>query len=264
MDAMGSEISFLSATLLGALQGATEFLPVSSSGHLVLLAEGLKSDLPGVAFEVMVHMGTLMSILVWFRHDLARMGRNSLLERDLREIGNIAVATVPVAMVGYCLKPQIERAFGDLRAVGFCLVLTGLVLLSTRFVRRKSVREVSIMVALLIGSAQVFALLPGISRSGVTISAALWLGVAREEAGRFSFLIAIPALVGSAILTFPEMVEMTSGALALAPMTAAFLSAFGVGLVALKALMAVVRSGRLSIFSSYCIILGSVVLIFSR
>ncbi len=249
-------MSELEALLLGAIQGATEFLPVSSSGHLVLMANWLNADLRGLAFEVVVHLGTLLSIIVIFRKDLTLLIGNALKEGELGEIGAIAVATVPAALIGLIFKSHIESVFSTISLVGWCLIVTGVILGSTRWVGKSPSREITLALALLIGIAQTAALLPGISRSGITIAAALWLGISARNAGQFSFLIAIPALIGSGLLTLPDILAMGGSEVSAGVLTMAFISAFAIGLGALKILLGLLESGRLYLFSGYCIVVG--------
>ena len=253
-------MSVINALFLGSLQGVTEFLPVSSSGHLVLITKGLNVKLSGVAFEVMVHMGTLMSIVVCFWDEIRGIFVNAFQRKEFDSVWNLAVATVPVAVVGFFFKANIESVFDSTIVVGVCLLATGVILVSTRFVGQGKVTQVGLAAAFIVGLAQTLALLPGISRSGITISAGLWLGFTNREAGRFSFLMAIPALIGSALLTLPDIIEMGIREGSTFALLVAFLSAFGVGLFALKMLLGLLRSGKLYLFSGYCFLVGVVAL----
>ncbi|MBF89949.1 MAG: hypothetical protein CMG75_09935 [Candidatus Marinimicrobia bacterium] len=249
-------MSFVDSIFFGALQGVTEFLPISSSGHLILFANFLHADIPSIVFEVVAHIGTLVSILFIFRSDIIRIVDNVINKRDFQEIILIAIATLPIAIVGLIFKSYFETAFTSITIVGTCLVITGIILGSTLFTSFGQEKKLSLFSALIIGTIQAFALLPGISRSGVTISIALWIGISREEAGRFSFLIAIPAIMGSLILTLPNIINFSSlegsNSLLITTLTSAFL----VGLITLKILMKVLKSGKLYLFSAYCIVLG--------
>ncbi|MBH31981.1 MAG: hypothetical protein CMG71_08400 [Candidatus Marinimicrobia bacterium] len=251
-------MSPLEALLLGAIQGATEFLPVSSSGHLVLMANWLNADLPGFAFEVVVHLGTLLSILIVFRNDLISILSKVFKKGELGEISSIAVATVPTALIGLFFKSDIEPVFSTISIVGWCLLFTGLLLGSTWCIKGSQPRDITLVSALIIGLAQAAALLPGISRSGITIVAALWLGISNREAGRFSFLIAIPTLIGSGLLTMRDIVFIGSNEVSGIILSTAFTSAFVIGLGALKVLLGLLESGKLYLFSIYCILIGIV------
>ena len=253
-------MSFINALFMGALQGVTEFLPVSSSGHLVLIAKGLNFKHPGVTFEVMMHMGTLISIVVCFWGDIRETFVNAFRRKEFDLVWSLVIATAPVAIVGYFFKANIESAFNSTSVVGICLLATGVILVSTRFVGKGTVIHIGLAAAFIVGLAQALALLPGISRSGITISTGLWLGFTNREAGRFSFLMAIPALIGSALLTLPEIIEMGNKDGSTFTLWVAFLSAFVVGLIALKTLLGILRSGKLYLFSGYCFLMGVVAL----
>jgi undecaprenyl-diphosphatase len=251
-------MSVLEAVLLGAIQGTTEFLPVSSSGHLVLMANWLNADLPGFAFEVVVHLGTLLSILFVFRKDLTSILSRVFKKGEFGEIGSIAVATVPAVLIGLFFKSNIESAFSTVSVVGWCLLFTGILLGSTCWIKESQPCDITFMSALIIGLAQAAALFPGISRSGITIASALWLGISNRQAGRFSFIIAIPALIGSGLLTMRDIVAIGSNQVSGIVLSTAFISAFVIGLGALKVLLVLLESGKLYLFSIYCILMGFV------
>ena len=179
------------AAVLGFVQGATEFLPVSSSGHLVITQSVLGSATQGVLFEVAVHVATLVSILIVYRARIAQIARG-VLERDreaLAYVGLIVTATIPIVIAGLSAQDRIEALFDRPTVSGVGLLVTGAVLWSSRNVIARAARKrPALAAAVLIGLAQVCALVPGISRSGTTVVAALWLGVYAEEAAAFSFL----------------------------------------------------------------------------
>lgn len=207
-------MSFWEAALLGLIQGLTEFLPVSSSGHLAL-AQGWLGLPPGdLLFEIVVHMATLLAVLAYYRHDLFGITRGvfSASTPDVagmsgrRWLGLLILGTIPAVIVGFGLKDVIEAAFGDLHGVGFNLLATGALLFSTLPLAGRAAR-LSAPAAFLIGIAQSVAILPGVSRSGATISTAMWLGVDRTQAARFSFLLSIPAIAGAFVLHAFDFIE---------------------------------------------------------
>ncbi|MEE2877069.1 MAG: undecaprenyl-diphosphate phosphatase [Candidatus Neomarinimicrobiota bacterium] len=249
-------MSAVDAFFLGVIQGTTEFLPVSSSGHLVLLANWLNADLPGLTFEVVVHLGTLLSILIIFRNDLKSILRRVVREKQFEEIIAIAIATVPPALIGLFFKSDIELAFSTVSVVGWCLLVTGIILGSTSWVTPSQSSDITLMTAFFIGVAQTAALLPGISRSGVTIAAALWLGISGRMAGRFSFLIAIPVLFGSGLLMLPDILAIGGNEVSGTALSVAFASSFVIGLGTLRILLGILESGKLYLFSGYCILVG--------
>lgn len=201
-------MSLWEAIVLGIVQGATEFLPVSSSGHLVLTQELMGIAIPGVLFEVAVHVATLLSILLVYRERVARLIRGSIRgeAESLKYVGLLVVATIPAAVLGLLFQDGIEAIFDDPMVVGVAFVVTGLLLWSTRAaLKRNPDAHPVLRTAVVMGLAQAFALIPGISRSGSTVVAGLWIGVAGREAAAFSFLMAVPAIAGAAVLQIPEL-----------------------------------------------------------
>ncbi len=263
----------LSSAFLGILQGVTEFLPVSSSGHLVLGQYFLGIREPQVFFDVALHIATLVVVLYFFRHDIADAVfevidglRRLSSQRDKvfnSEILKVCVATLPVAVVGLLGRKFIEQMFADPRFVAYNMIATGCVLVVTRFKsdRTAGSGEISWMQAIIIGIAQVFALAPGISRSGITISSALLLGCSREAAARFSFFLFIPAVLGAFVL---EFVKLDVGSVHWGIVTAGFFTALVSGYIALKWLIHLVRKGVFYRFAFYCWFVGVMTLLFVR
>lgn len=266
-------MSWLEALLLGALQGATEFLPVSSSGHLALAQHFLAVEGPQVAFDVVLHVATLLAVVVVYRNDLARLVRvlaGALASREVRRAPlasvrrsqelALAVALVagslPTAAIGLLFQEPLEALFERPAVVASMLLVTGAVLQLPRLApQRGELRSgVGVPAALAIGAAQGLAITPGISRSGTTISIALLLGIAPAAAARFSFLLSIPAILGALVLKLPDL----AGAAAPAPalLAAGFVTAFLVGWAALALLLALLRRGRFAVFSWYCWAVG--------
>ena len=260
--------------LLGLVQGLTEFLPVSSSGHLVLAHHvfGLKN--PALFTEVMLHAGTLVAIFVVFWKDLMALGQSGLWgaahcltgqgrsawQRDpnFRLLVYLALGTVPVALAGILAKEKIEALNGLPAWVGALLVVNGGMLILSRRIRKGSMTflDLTLSAVLAVGLFQMLALLPGISRSGITILAALWLGVERDTAGRLSFLLAVPAVAGATIWELTHVVRDGLGNMALAPVLLGTVVAMISGYVAIRVLLGLVRRGRLYVFGPYCVLLG--------
>lgn len=262
---------------LGALQGATEFLPISSSGHLVLAQNAIPGLVgPLLLFDVVVHLGTLVAILIAFRHRIARLVLallsylpflpQSLLLRDgepdkramdRRWLWLILAGSVPTAIIGLSLKDITEHLLGHPGPVGAALLVTAVILiLSERLGRRdRSADDLGMLDALLIGTAQGLAVIPGISRSGATVATALGRNVDGEAAVEFSLLLSIPAVLGAGLLLALEH----GGSLQqsdLLPLAAGFVSALGTGLVALQALKWAVTKRKLIPFAIYCGVAG--------
>ena len=249
--------------LLGFVQGATEFLPVSSSGHLVIAQAIMGIDVDGVLFEIAVHVATLLSILVVYRNRIARLTRG-VISRDpdsLRYVGLLFVASIPAGLLGVFAREHILGLFESPIVPGVALLVTGAVLWSSRSVIEGAVLErPSWRGALLIGIAQAFALIPGISRSGSTVVAALWLGVSAEEAAAFSFLMAVPAIGGAAlvqVLALGTQVEPGVGALLIGAAVAAV-----PGVLAIRTFVAMLAKRSFHFFAPYCLAVGAAYLAF--
>ncbi|MCA9077174.1 MAG: undecaprenyl-diphosphate phosphatase [Planctomycetaceae bacterium] len=246
-------MTYWQAIVLGIVQGVAEFLPISSSGHLVLVEALLNLHSENMAFEIAVHVGTLLSIVVVFRRDLI-----GLLHLP-RVMVAIVVATLPVVFVGLFLKDHLERAFASPLAAGIALCCTAIVLWVTQWFDQGSddLHDVTLRQAFTVGLFQAVAPIPGISRSGVTIVGGLLSGLNREAAARFSFLIAIPAILGAAVLEGASMIKSSHPidepwAVHLVGATVAFM----VGVLALHGLLKVVAARKLHAFSWYCLAVG--------
>jgi undecaprenyl-diphosphatase len=262
-------ITALQVIVLGIVQGLTEFLPISSSAHLVFFQSlfGLKEPL--LLFDIMLHLGTLLAVFVFFRRDLAdivrgviRFLRGKEETPSARLAAWIILASVPTGLMGVLLKDWFESLFAKPALAGMMLLITGIVLWLTRLKRGEG-RRIEGMGwpdALLIGIAQGIAIIPGISRSGATISAGLLLGLDRELSGKFSFLLSIPAILGATLLEARKISSVETLGLNLAGLGAAFL----VGLVALTFLMKIIKFGRFSSFAYYCWAAGMAMVFFSK
>jgi undecaprenyl-diphosphatase len=236
----------------------TEFLPISSSGHLVFFQSLLGLKEPQLFFDVILHLGTLLAVVVFFWKDIGRIvqGSMSMLKREKRDqqggklLYLIVLATVPTGLMGIVFRDWVESFFSEPKLVGVMLLVTGGVLWMTRYVRGQSrgVEGMTWKDALLIGVAQGIAIIPGISRSGTTISTGFYCGLDRSFAGRFSFLLSIPAILGATVLEFAKI--ETIGTVWVTLVGAAV--AFCVGLLSLKFLMGIIRAGRIFNFSYYC------------
>ncbi|MGJ8673825.1 undecaprenyl-diphosphate phosphatase [Rubritalea sp.] len=258
------------AVIVGIVQGLAEFLPISSSGHIVLaqyllgIREVGASHQPDLAFEIILHLGTLVSVLLFFRKSLWMLVQ-SLYTKDMvaerKKILFLALATVPAVIAALLFKDFFDAAPGNPILVSGLLIVTGLVLFVPRFVKSGS-KEVGVKGAVAMGVGQAFAILPGISRSGSTIAAGLVSGVKAEKAAEFSFLMSIPAIAGGFVLTMKDKIEHTgsvSEAFAACfntPYLAGALAAAIVGLLAIYLVMGAVKKGRLEYFSYYCFVAG--------
>jgi len=252
-------LTIFDAILLGTLQGLTEFLPISSSGHLVLGQTFLGIEQPGNEFEILVHMGTLASILVIFFQDIKSIIQ-SISERETqRFVLFLFIGTLPAVLIGLGFKDFLGGLFENPKAVSGALLFTGMVLFTSVFSNEKAGSRTYLQ-GLLIGCAQAIAIIPGISRSGMTICTGLFLGLRPHEAARISFLLAIPAISGAGLLTALDM--PTGSSLSMGAVLGGLLSSFIVGVLALKWLLGWLEKGQLHWFGFYCFIFGTLTLIF--
>jgi undecaprenyl-diphosphatase len=250
-------LTVIQALILGAVQGLTEFLPVSSSGHLVIFQHLLGLQNTPLAFDVLVHMGTLLAVFVAFWTDIAALLRKPWSRLTLL----IVVGCIPAALVGILLEPVFEESFKSLLVVGIGLLITGVILMVSEKLALvkpgfKEIEETSYKDVLFVGLLQAIAIVPGISRSGSTISAGLLAGMERPFAARFSFLLSIPVILGAGILELKDLGNGAMGAISSAAIVAGLLSAALFGYIAIKVVMRLVNQGRLSVFSWYVWALG--------
>jgi undecaprenyl-diphosphatase len=279
-------MTLIQAILLGVIQGLTEFLPVSSSGHLVISQKLFGLTEPGIAFDISVHLGTLAAVVIFFWRELVEVsaaavgGLRRVLAREarfatlFREEPNfrlamlLAAGSVPTAIIGILLQTVSEQLFGSLSLAGGMLLVTGLILVGTGVLlwltrgaeeRRKRMSGFTLGIALAIGTVQGLAIIPGISRSGSTIAAGLLFGLDRRTAGTYSFLLSIPAIVGAAGL---HLLLDGLDDVHLLPMLTGVVVSFVVGILSLGLLMRVVSRGRLYLFAPYCLLVGLAVLVF--
>ena len=251
-------MNLLDAIILGVIQGLTEFLPVSSSGHLVLGQTFLGIEQPGNEFEVLVHVGTLASILVIFFRDIKSIIQNISEKKTQRFLLFLFIGTLPAVFIGFGFKEFIGSLFENSKVVSGALLFTGLVLLISVFSNEKTGSRTYLQ-GFFIGCAQAIAIIPGISRSGMTICTALFLGLRPGEAARISFLLAIPAISGAGLLTTLNM--QTGSSLSIGAVLGGLLSSFIVGVMALKWLLGWLEKGQLHWFGFYCFTLGTLTLI---
>lgn len=263
-------MNLLNAILLGLLQGVTEFLPVSSSGHLAIAQHFLPGfSQPGVLFDVLLHVATMGAVMLYFRRECTllatapfRRDEPALLYRRLLWL--LVLGSVPTAVIGLLFKDFFVGLFHNLTVVASMLLVTGTLLYVSERLRRGERKEdrLTWSDALLVGTVQGGAIIPGISRSGSTIAALLLKGVDGETAARFSFLLALPAIFGAALLSLDDMTAVATAELP--GYLAGMLAAFVAGLLSIHLLLAVVRRRRLFAFALYCWLAGGLFLFLSR
>lgn len=246
----------MKAIILGLVQGITEFLPVSSSGHLVVMKTLLGFHSPGITFEVLLHLATMLSVLVYFN----RIVIDVLL--DLKYLLFIVIGSIPAAIVGVFFGDYIEQMFNGVGWVDLFFVLNGVLLVGGWWLasRKSTNRELSYGLAFLIGLAQALAVLPGISRSGMTITAGVLLGLRREEAFKFSFFLFLPAVFGAGLLKLKDITEFSSNWGEIG----GFVVAFFVGIAALSILKNTLSRNRFSIYGAYTAALGIMLIVVDK
>lgn len=277
-------MDWLQALILGLVQGLTEYLPVSSSGHLeigkALLGDGAEAG--GLTFDIVVHVATVLATLVilwkevaWLLKGMFKPLKDGKMNDEQKYVLNILVSMIPVGFVGLCLKDSIEGLYAKesvkLTVVGCCLLVTAALLALTHYYKPKEREHVSPLHAFLIGIAQAVAVLPGLSRSGSTIATGLLLGNSRSSLAQFSFLMVIPPILGEALLDFKHIVAPSAEYLAehgieepigLLPLLVGFIAAFVSGCFACKWMIALVKKCKLIYFALYCALAGLFVLLF--
>lgn len=269
----------LQALILGLIQGLTEYLPVSSSGHLEIgkMLLGLDPEQGGLTFDIVVHVATVLATIVilwkeiiWIVQGLLKFKWND----EAKYAFAIVISMIPVAIVGFFMKDKIEALYADEHirtlVVGCCLLVTAALLTLTHFYKPQEKQEISPIHAFVIGIAQAVAVLPGLSRSGSTIATGLLLGNSKEKLAQFSFLMVIPPILGEALLDFKHIVAPSAEYLAehgaaasipTMPLLVGFLAAFVSGCFACKWMISIVKKCKLIYFGIYCAIAGALVLI---
>jgi undecaprenyl-diphosphatase len=261
----------IKAVVLGILQGLTEFLPISSSAHLRIFPELFGWGDPGAAFTAVVQIGTELAVLIFFRHDIWRIGKAWVLSLvkpewrghfDARMGWFIIIGSLPIVILGILLKDTIEEDFRNLWIIGTTLVVLGVILgIADRVSRNdKAIRQIDLRDAVLMGVAQAMALIPGVSRSGATISMGRFLGYEREAATRYAFLLAIPAVVGAGLFELKE-IPHGDNAYGWAPTIVATAVAFVVGYAAIAWLLRYVSTKSYTPFVIYRVVLGGATLV---
>lgn len=260
-------MNFFEAVILGIIQGLTEFLPVSSSGHLELgkaiLGVNIEENL---LFTVVVHGATVLSTIVVFFSEIKKLIVESVhfkMNDSLSFVLKILLSMLPVLLVGLFLEDKVEGLFsGNIRFVGFMLLITAGLLSLTYFHKSDGKKKINFWDALIIGIAQAMAVIPGISRSGATISTGILLGNKREEITRFSFLMVLIPIIGANILSIMDAGNVQNSGIGYGVLIAGFIAAFISGLFACSWMIKIVKKGKLIYFAAYCAIIGLITIIF--
>lgn len=261
-------MNIIESLILGIIQGLTEFLPVSSSGHLELAKYfgNIEIEEP-LLFSILVHAATALSTIVIYRKDILSL-ITSIFSFKLEEnsyLLKLILSMIPVGVIGVLYEDKIEALFsGQVTLVGFMLLITGGLLLFAQY-KKSGDKEVSYASSIIIGIAQAIAILPGISRSGATISTALLLGIDKSKAAKFSFLMVLAPILGATLLKFKDYIEQPASTTSDSPTVLAvgFFAAFITGLLACTLMVRIVKKGKLSYFAIYCIAAGSLSILLS-
>src|SRR5690625_1201910 len=258
--------------ILGTGQGLTEPLPVSSSGHMIILRHLFDVEMSGLSFEIFVNMASLCAVLIIYREDLIRLIKNvtryfimkdNKLKNDANYVILLMIATTPTAIIGFLMENFINDLLGSIKTVGISLLITAYALWIIRNLNGvKNDDNITIKDAFVVGLAQSVALIPGISRSGATLVAAMLLGMKKETALRFSFLLYIPVSLGISIFSIDDIINNQPAHLTSLPNIIAFITAFFASYFALSWFIGIMKKGKLIHFSIYCAIIGSLVIIF--
>lgn len=273
MEKVTELLELLKYILLGIVQGFTEPIPISSSGHVVILRELFDLHIRGLSFEIIVNFGSLIAVFLVYREDILRIIQNSYrfitkrepqAKADFQFIVLLVIATIPTGIIGLLVEDYISSEISsNMKMIGSTLLITGIALWIIRNLRgKKKDGDLTIKDAIIIGLAQSVALIPGISRSGATIVAAMLLGTRQETALRFSFLLYIPVSLGVTVLSVEDIVSDPHFDTLMIPYLLAFIAAAIASFYALRWFMNIMAKGNLKYFSYYCFIVGTLVILF--
>ena len=264
------------AIILGVIQGGTEFLPVSSSGHLVLIPALLGWQTPTLSFTMGLHMGTFFAVLFYYFKDVIKLvkGFLSIFKKVrtpeeifyLRLLVYIIIAAIPAGIMGVIFSKKVEQLFSSPHQVSWLFFLTAFILFLASFDFSKeqtSLRNISLKNSISVGLMQIVSLLPGVSRSGSTIAGGVYSGMKREDAARFSFLLSIPIIFGAGIFELRDMLNASVSGVSNVELLIGFLVAFIVGLLSIKLFFSLIKKTRFYVFAIYCVIISIIGLIFT-
>ncbi|WP_066196540.1 MULTISPECIES: undecaprenyl-diphosphate phosphatase [Gracilibacillus] len=272
MESFSQIWTLLQYFILGLVQGVTEPIPISSSGHIIIVRKLFNLETEGLSFEIFVNFASLLAVMLIYRKDIARLFMNTcrfLLKRepatkkDFMFVIYLVIATIPVGIIGLLFGDVLGEVLNGTEVVGITLLVTALALWMIRNLRgRKQDGDLSTKDAIIVGLVQSIAVTPGISRSGATIVASMLVGMKKETALRFSFLLYIPVSLGTGLLEIPEITRDPAMTQLWAPYLIAFITAFIASYFALKWFMHIMLRGKLEYFAFYCIIVGIMTLVF--
>ena len=259
-------MNLIEAIILGIVQGLTEFLPISSSGHLALMEEalGFSQESSTIEFDLLLHFSTLLAVVLYFRKRLISLFLSVFRTGDTDEkklITFLILGTIPIVIIGFLFKDKVEVISEDPILVCIFLSITGLILFLPSFIKKSiSNKEVTVGCSFIIGIAQAIALLPGISRSGSTITMGMLLGIPPKRCAEFSFLLGIPAICGAMVLKMKEISSLKADLLIV--YSAGMIAAFLTGLIAIFCVLNLIAKGKFKYFGFYCLLIGITGLIY--
>ncbi|MFB4168260.1 undecaprenyl-diphosphate phosphatase [Virgibacillus sp. JSM 102003] len=258
--------------ILGLVQGITEPIPISSSGHLIIFRELFNIEAEGLSFEIFVNFASLLAVLVIYRKDIVSliinctrflMKKDDNAKSDFQFIIYLVIATIPVGVIGLLFEDEISEALSSTKVVGVTLLITAVAVWVIRNLKgKKSDGDLTIKDATIVGFAQAVAITPGISRSGASIVASMLVGMKQETALRFSFLLYIPVSLGTGVLEIPDIISDPNFDQLMIPYVVAFITTFIATYFALKGFINIMAKGNLKYFSYYCVIVGALVILF--
>jgi undecaprenyl-diphosphatase len=247
-------VNFLQALLLSVIQGITEWIPISSSGHLAIIQNLF--GFQDLSFDVFLHLASLLAVIIIFRKDILKV-LNLTKRESLVYLLLIILATVPAGVVGYLFRDQIAELFENMLHIGIFFILSGAMIYATKFAKEKK-ENISWFNSLIIGIFQAISILPSVSRSGATISSGLFMGIKKEQVVKFSFLLSIPAILGAGIFESKKIILSDINFLTLAT---SFIVTFIVSIVAIKLLLKIIKTDRFYLFGWYNMLLGIIVVL---
>lgn len=272
MDVLPDLFLLIKYVVLGLIQGFTEPIPISSSGHLIIVRELFNIEIKGLSFEILVNFGSLIAVLLVYKNDITRLIKNGIgfiltrnadAKEDFQFILCLVIATIPTGVIGLLLEDYISDKLSTVTVVGVTLIITGFALWIIRNLEgKKNDSDLTLKDAIIIGLAQTVALIPGISRSGATIVAAMLLGLKKDTALRFSFLLYIPVSLGITILSIGDIVGSDDFQAFMIPNILAFIASIIASYFALKWFINIMKKGNLKYFTFYCFIAGILVVLF--
>lgn len=258
-------MNFWHSIILGIVQGLTEFLPISSSGHLVMVQSLLKvSEGMVISFDIVIHLGTLLAVLAYFRDDLLKLIRGVIAgeKQSLRLTLYLIIGTIPAVLFGIMAKNYLEKLFGSASATAWQLIINGVILLVADYLTgERKIDQLKAGDAWWIGIGQAIAIVPGISRSGATIATGLWCKLSRQAAARFSFLLSIPVIFGAGLLDLPDLLKGGYQQIGMVGFWTGFVSSAVTGYLVIKLFLNYLQHGTLKFFGYYCLVLGGMAVI---